>query len=85
MASGGQAVNHLKEEYSGLVPDIWDHGYVIVEFKNNTRAMLELCMFAEGAKYQEEISVTGQLVKLRLLFQDLQGLAEKTWCSSISK
>ena len=24
MASGGQAVNHLKENYSGLVPDIWD-------------------------------------------------------------
>jgi predicted dehydrogenase len=59
MASGGQAVNHLKENYAGLVPDIWDHGYVIVEFENNIKAMLELCMFAEGSKYQEEISITG--------------------------
>ena len=64
MASGGQAVNHLKENYSGLVPDIWDHGYVIVEFENNMKAMLELCMFAEGAKYQEEISVTGEAGKI---------------------
>ena len=64
MASGGQAVNHLKENYSGLVPDIWDHGYVIVEFENNMRAMLELCMFAEGAKYQEEISITGDTGKI---------------------
>ena len=64
MASGGQAVNHLKENYSGLVPDIWDHGYVIVEFENNMRAMLELCMFAEGAKYQEEISIAGDTGKI---------------------
>jgi predicted dehydrogenase len=64
MASGGQAVNHLKENYSGLVPDIWDHGYVIVEFENNMRAMLELCMFAEGSKYQEEISITGEAGKV---------------------
>ena len=56
--------NHLKENYSGLVPDIWDHGYVIVEFENNMRAMLELCMFAEGAKYQEEISITGDTGKI---------------------
>ena len=46
------------------MPDIWDHGYVIVEFENNIRAMLELCMFAEGAKYQEEISVTGEAGKI---------------------
>lgn len=64
MASGGQAVNHLKENYSGLIPDIWDHGYVIVEFENNMKAMLELCMFAEGSKYQEEISITGEAGKV---------------------
>jgi predicted dehydrogenase len=64
MASGGQAVNHLKEDYSGSVPDIWDHGYVIVEFENNMKAMLELCMFAEGSKYQEEISITGEAGKV---------------------
>ena len=47
MASGGQAVNHLNETYDGQVPDIWDHGYVIVDFASGARAMLELCMFAE--------------------------------------
>ena len=59
MASAGQAVNHLEERYDGEVPDIWDSGYVIVEFANGVRAMLELCMFAEGARYQEEISAVG--------------------------
>ncbi|MDH3264450.1 MAG: Gfo/Idh/MocA family oxidoreductase, partial [Paracoccaceae bacterium] len=50
MASAGQAVNHLDERYGGEVPDIWDHGYVIVDFESGARAMLELCMFAEGAR-----------------------------------
>jgi predicted dehydrogenase len=59
MASGGQAVNHLNETYDGQVPDIWDHGYVIVDFASGARAMLELCMFAEGAEFQEHIIATG--------------------------
>ena len=59
MASGGQAVNHLDETYGGAVPDIWDHAYVIVDFANGARAMLELCMFAEGSRYQEEITAVG--------------------------
>ena len=59
MASGGQAVNHVDESYGGEVPDIWDHAYVIVEFARGARAMLELCMFAEGARWQEEISAVG--------------------------
>lgn len=59
MASAGQAVNHLDEIYDGAVPDIWDHGYVIVDFDNGTRAMLELCMFAEGSRHQEKISAIG--------------------------
>jgi len=58
MASAGQAVNHLDERYADETPDIWDHGYVIIDFKGGARAMLELCMFAEGARYQEEISLT---------------------------
>ena len=56
MASGGQAVNHLNETYDGQVPDIWDHGYVIVDFASGARAMLELCMFAEGAEFQNTLS-----------------------------
>jgi len=46
MASAGQAVNHLDERYAGETPDVWDHGYVLVDFENGARAMLELCMFA---------------------------------------
>lgn len=67
MASGGQAVNHLHEAYGGATPDIWDHAYVIVDFANGLRAMLELCMFAEGARYQEEISAVGPSGKIECL------------------
>lgn len=67
MASGGQAVNHLDESYGGEVPDIWDNAYVIVEFESGLRAMLELCMFAEGARYQEEISAVGPAGKIECL------------------
>jgi predicted dehydrogenase len=64
MASGGQSVNHLAESYNGETPDIWDNAYVIVDFANGMRAMLELCMFAEGSRYQEEISAVGPLGKI---------------------
>lgn len=67
MASGGQAVNHLDESYGGEVPDIWDHAYVIVDFESGLRAMLELCMFAEGSRYQEEISAVGPAGKIECL------------------
>ncbi len=66
-ASGGQAVNHLNESYDGEVPDILDHGYVLVDFANGARAMLELCMFAEGSRYQEEISAVGPEAKIEAL------------------
>ena len=59
MASAGQSVNHLEESYEGETPDIWDNGYVIIDFAGGARAMLELCMFAEGARYQEEICAVG--------------------------
>lgn len=64
MASAGQSVNHLDETYDGEVPDIWDNGYVIVDFANGARAMLELCMFADGSRYQEEISAVGPKGKI---------------------
>lgn len=67
MASGGQAVNHRDEVYGGEPSDIWDHAYVIVDFENGLRAMLELCMFAEGARYQEEISAVGPKGKIECL------------------
>jgi len=67
MASGGQAVNHLNEVYDSERSDIWDHAYVIVDFASGARAMLELCMFAEGARYQEEISAVGAKGKIECL------------------
>ena len=67
MASAGQAHNHRDESYDGAAPDIWDHGYILVDFANGTRAMLELCMFAEGSRYQEEISGVGPHGKIECL------------------
>ena len=67
MASGGQSVNHLDEVYDGKPSDIWDNAYVIVDFASGARAMLELCMFAEGARYQEEISAVGPKGKIECL------------------
>lgn len=59
MASGGQVNNHMDESYNGETPDIWDSAYVIADFPNGRRAMLELCMFADGSEFQEEISAVG--------------------------
>ena len=67
MASGGQAANHLNERYGGEAPDVWDNGYVIVDFANGARAMLELCMFADGSRYQEEITAVGTAGKIECL------------------
>ncbi len=66
MASGGQSVNHLDETYWGETPDIWDNAYVIAEFAGGARAMLELCMFADGSRYQEEICAVGPAGKIEV-------------------
>jgi predicted dehydrogenase len=63
-ASGGQDVNHLDERYDGAVPDILDNAFVVVDFANGVRALLDLCMFAEGSRNQEELAATGDLGKL---------------------
>lgn len=67
MASAGQTHNHLDETYNGETPDIWDNGYVIVNFENGARALLELCMFAEGSKFQEEICALGSNGKIECM------------------
>jgi len=67
MASAGQTLNHRDEEYAGRVPDVWDNGYVILDFAGGARAMLELCMFAEGSQWQEEISAVGPRGKIECL------------------
>ena len=63
-ASGAQDVNHLDEEYDGKKPDIIDNAYVIVNFENGVRSLLELCMFAENSDMQEELVATGNKGKI---------------------
>jgi myo-inositol 2-dehydrogenase / D-chiro-inositol 1-dehydrogenase len=63
-ASGGQNHNHVAESYQGQVPDIVDNAYVVLDFPGGKRALLDLCMFAEGARYQEELCVVGAKGKI---------------------
>ena len=64
LASGAQSVNHLDERYDDEQPDILDNALVIVEYDNGVRASLDLCMFAEGSRNQEELSVVGDAGKV---------------------
>jgi predicted dehydrogenase len=58
-ASGAQDVNHLDESYDGEVPDILDNAFVVVDFEGGCRGLLDLCMFAEGSRNEQEIAATG--------------------------
>ncbi len=58
-ASAGMDVNHLGESHPAGAPDIIDNAYVIVDFENGVRGMLDLCMFAEAAFWQEILTATG--------------------------
>ncbi len=69
-ASGGQDVNHLDERYGGETPDILDNAFVVVDFENGARAMLDLCMFAEGSRNQEEMSAVGDSGKIECLIPE---------------
>ncbi|MDH3294952.1 MAG: Gfo/Idh/MocA family oxidoreductase [Acidimicrobiia bacterium] len=69
-ASGGQDVNHLDEVYDGRPSDILDNAFVIVDYENGLRASLDLCMFAEASRNQEEISVVGDRGKVEALIPD---------------
>jgi len=64
MATAGQINNHLDETYDDRPSDIWDGGYVILDFDSGARACLELCMFAGGSMWNEELSAVGKLGKL---------------------
>ncbi len=63
-ASGAADVNHKDELYDGRVPDILDNAFVIVDFRSGIRALLDLCMFAEGSYWQEELAATGSAGKV---------------------
>lgn len=64
LASGAQDLNHLEERYAGETPDILDNAFVIVEFESGARGMLDLCMFADATRNQEEFCVVGDRGKL---------------------
>ena len=65
-ASGSADVNHKDEDYDGHVPDILDNAFVTVDFAGGSRAMLNLCMFAEGSQFQEHMSVVGDIAKVEI-------------------
>jgi len=56
MAIAGQDM--VKDIY-GVKPDIFDNGWVIIEYKNGVRAMLGLCMFC-NCGYDIEMGVIGE-------------------------
>jgi predicted dehydrogenase len=66
-ASGAQDVNHLDERYDSEQPDILDNAFVIVDFERGARASLDLCMFAEATRNEQEISLVGDLGKAEAL------------------
>ena len=77
-ASGGQRVNHLDERYEGpggpgdlRTPDILDSAYVVVEYPSGARAMLDLCMYAEGSTDNEHVVIVGDEGKLESLLPSL--------------
>jgi myo-inositol 2-dehydrogenase / D-chiro-inositol 1-dehydrogenase len=75
MASGGQAVNHLEERYGGVAPDVLDHAFVIVDYSRGGRAALDLCMFAEGSRWEQELVVVGDAGKVEAHLPNFMELA----------
>jgi predicted dehydrogenase len=67
-ASGGQDVNHLDEVYEGKQADMLDNAFVIVDFANGVRGALDLSMFAEGGRFEQELTVVGDRGKLETTF-----------------
>ena len=72
-ASGAQDVNHLDERYDGQTPDILDNAYVVVDYPSGARALLDLCMFAEGSRWEQELVAVGDAGKVEA---DLPGFME---------
>ncbi|GJY50781.1 hypothetical protein Tco_0441628 [Tanacetum coccineum] len=74
MASGAIDINHKMKSmiprycallyFASAVPHIINNTYVIIEFKNGARGMLDLFMFAEGSKNEQEIYVIGKTGKV---------------------
>ncbi len=66
-ASGSQLVNHLDERYNGHTPDIIDSAYVVVDYQDGARGLLDLCMFADASHDQQEFAVMGDKGKIEAL------------------
>ncbi len=64
--SGAMDVNHREERYDGRMPDILDNAFAVVDFDNGVRALLDLCMFAEGSEEQERLTAIGDAAKLEV-------------------
>ena len=75
LASGGQDVNHLDEAYDAGVPDILDNAFVIVDFDDASRALLDLSMFAEGSAYEQELVAVGDAGKVEVRLPGFMELA----------
>jgi predicted dehydrogenase len=63
-ASGAQDVNHRTENYDGATPDIIDNAYVVIDYANGTRGCLDLCMFAEATRNEQELVAVGDRGKI---------------------
>lgn len=74
-ASGAADVNHRDERYGGETPDVVDNAFAVVEFDNGVRASLDLCMFADGAWWQEDFAVTGDAARIECQVPGLRGYA----------
>ena len=66
-ASGSQMLNHLDESYGGRTPDIIDSAYVIIDYDDGARALLDLCMFADATHDQQVFAVMGDAGKIEAL------------------
>ena len=80
LISGGRLIRHRVEQLVGITKQFdlryTVHGQIVSNFMDRehleyqkavVRAMLELCMFAEGARYQEEIAAIGPKGKIECL------------------
>ena len=70
-ATGGQNVNHLDEKYDGKQANMLDNAFVVLDYEGGVRAMLDLCMFAEGSYDKEILTVVGDQGKLESFLPSL--------------
>jgi predicted dehydrogenase len=65
-ASGAQDVNHIDERYDGERPDIIDNAFVVIDYASGARGCLDLCMFAEASRNEQELVAVGDRGKVEV-------------------